>query len=374
MKLIEVEAITSGKLDGEQAFTINSIAANPEQAEANQLAIVFSSQASQVIKSLERSQSKAFILHKDIATNANCLQVIQGKSPINIIWVSRPKFALSKLMPYFTPTRWQPQSIADTAILKENVELEPNVSIGDLSFVGPNSKIGSGTVIHPRVSIGANCQIGKNCTIKSGVVIEDYVQIGSNVIIHPNAVIGADGYSYTTEEASNLEKLQKGDFNFNMDRQIQYKLLCAGSVIIEDDVEIGANTCIDRGNIKSTIIKTGTKIDNLCQIAHNVEIGKDVLIIAQTGIAGGAVVGDRVTMAGASGCGDGVKIGNDAVIGAFSAANSDVDPFLPVLGAPAIPYGEFLKRQRAIARLPKQQEEIRKLKSEIERLSKESNC
>ncbi len=239
-----------------------------------------------------------------------------------------------------------------------------------MAFVGPASSLGSGTKIFPRAYIGTGVVIGQNCEIRAGAVIEDYCVIGDRVIIQPNAVIGGDGYSYTTEEPTNLEKMQKRDFNFSMDRQVQHKIISAGNVIIEDDVEIGSNTCVDRGTIGPTLVGCGTKIDNLCQIAHNVQIGKDCLIIAQTGIAGSAKIGDRVTMAGASGCGDGVEIGNDVVVGAFSAVNSDVDPFMPVLGAPAIAYGEFMRRQRAIAKLPKQQEEFRKLKSRVEELGK----
>ncbi len=370
MQLSQIQELTKGILSGDKNFSIEGIAAQPQSAKANELALIFSSSLPKVLNILETSQAKAFIVNDNLQQQAKFLDFKNTHDNLSFIFVARPKFALKQLIPYFCKARWKPnQGIDTSAIISDKVAIDSSASIGALCFIGPNTKIGMNTIIHPRVTIGANVTIGNKCEIRSGVVIEDYVEIGSNVLIHPNAVIGADGYSYTTEQASNLEKMQKGDFNFSTDRQIQHKILSAGTVIIEDDVEIGANTCIDRGNITATRIKQGSKIDNLCQIGHNVQIGKDVLIIAQTGIAGSAVIGDRVTMAGSSGCGDGVNIGNDAVVGAFSAVNSDIPAFLPVLGAPAIAYGEFMKRQRAIARLPKQQEELRNIKSQIAKLS-----
>ncbi len=373
MKLKELALITKSIIQGNENSEIESLAATPKLASTQQLALIFPNRFSKAEKLLKESQALVFLISNELEQDKEFQAYRESRKNDNLNFIihPRPKYALQKLISHFEKERFKPASgIHPSAIIDLSAKINPNASIGALTFIGPNTTIGAGTIIHPRVTIGAYSSIGENCLIRSGVVIEDYVEIHNRVIIHPNTVIGADGYSYITEEPTNLEKMQKRDFNFSMDRQIQHKINSIGNVIIYDDVEIGANTCIDRGTIGSTVIGEGTKIDNLCQIAHNVQIGKDALIISQTGIAGSARIGDRVTMAGASGCGDGVEIGNDAVVGAFSAANSDVDPFMPVLGTPAIAYGEFLRRQRAIVRLPKQQEELRKLKAKVDEMSK----
>lgn len=373
MKLKELALITKSIIQGDESNEIESLAATPKLASTQQLALIFPNRFSKAEKLLKESQALVFLISNELEQDKEfqAYRESRKKDNLNFIIHPRPKYALQKLISHFEKERFKPASgIHPSAIIDPSAKIHPSASIGALTFIGPNTIIGAGTIIHPRVTIGAYSSIGESCLIRSGVVIEDYVEIHNRVIIHPNTVIGADGYSYITEEPTNLEKMQKRDFNFSMDRQIQHKINSIGNVIIYDDVEIGANTCIDRGTIGPTVIGEGTKIDNLCQIAHNVQIGKDALIISQTGIAGSARIGDRVTMAGASGCGDGVEIGNDAVVGAFSAANSDVDPFMPVLGTPAIAYGEFLRRQRAIVRLPKQQEELRKLKAKVDEMSK----
>jgi UDP-3-O-[3-hydroxymyristoyl] glucosamine N-acyltransferase len=369
VKLSQIQNLTKAKLEGDGDFIISSIAALPQDAKQDQLAVVFQSKFAKAQKIVTTTEAKALIVSEELANDKNFRALIDNRD-LNLLIVARPKFALKFIVPFFARERFAPNGVHASAFVEESAKISDDACLGAFVYIGPESQIGARSKIHPRVTIGRGVVIGEDCEIKSGVVIEDYVKIGNRVIIQPNAVIGADGYSYITEEASNLEKLQKGDFNFLMDRQIQHKLFSIGSVEIHDDVEIGSGTCVDRGNIANTIIGAGSKIDNLCQIAHNVKIGKDCLIVAKVGIAGSAIIGDRVTMAGCSGCGDGVEIGNDAVVGAFSAANSDVDPFMPVLGAPAIAYGEFMKRQRAIARLPRQQEEFRKLKSQFESQNK----
>jgi UDP-3-O-[3-hydroxymyristoyl] glucosamine N-acyltransferase len=373
MKVSELAEIVDAKFEGDANFAITSLAAKPEQAQYSELALVFANRFAKAIKLIKNSKARAHLISNELNLDEEFISYKNSRVDENLIYIicARPKFALSKIIKHFHEPRYSPNpGIDKSACVDASAVIDSSASIGAMVFVGPEARIAARTKIYPRVYIGSGVSIGKDCEIHAGVVIEDYCVLGDRVIIQPNAVIGADGYSYITEEPTNLEKMQKRDFNFAMDRQMQHKIISAGNVIIDDDVEIGANTCIDRGTIGPTQVGYGTKIDNLCQIAHNVQIGKDCLIIAQTGIAGSAKIGDRVTMAGASGCGDGVEIGNDVVVGAFSAVNSNVDPFIPVLGAPAIPYNEFMRRQRAIAKLPKQQEEFRKLKARVEELGK----
>ncbi len=363
MKLDEIAKIINAELIGDVNFDIHSIATLPKEASDGDLAFVFPNRFSKAKKYLLDNKANTLIISKALNEDKQFQEFLSSKS-LNLLLVDRPKFAMSKLLPYFIKERFKPTGVHATAVVDQTAKLAKGVSVGALSFIGPGVEIGANTIIHARVTINENSKLGEDCLIHSGVVIEDDSILGNRVEIQANSVIGADGYSYSTQEPTNLEKMQKGDFSFNMDRQIQHKVLSAGHVVIEDDVEIGANTCIDRATLAITKIGQGSKIDNLCQIAHNVEIGKDCLIIAQTGIAGSSVIQDRVTIAGSCGIGDGVTIGNDVVVGAFSAVNSDLDPFLPVIGIPAIPYGEYMKRHRYLIKLPKMAEDLRRLKNQ----------
>lgn len=363
MKLEEISTITNAELIGDKDREISGIATLPKEAKAGEIAFVFPNRFTKAKKYLAENQAKTLIISNLLNSDKMFQNFISDKE-LNLILVERPKFAMSQLLPHFIKERFKPSEIHPTAVIDESAKLAKGIKVGAMTFIGPNVEIETGTVIHARVTINANSKLGEDCLIHSGVVIEDDTIIGNRVEIQANAVIGSDGYSYSTEEATNLEKMQKGDFSFNMDRQVQHKVLSAGNVVIEDDVEIGANSCIDRATLASTKIGQGSKVDNLCQIAHNVQIGKDCLIIAQTGIAGSSEIQDRVTIAGSCGIGDGVTIGNDVVVGAFSAVNSDLDPFLPVLGIPAIPYGEYMKRHRYLIKLPKLAEDIRRLKNQ----------
>lgn len=370
MQVKELAQIASAQVQGSEELELSSIAADPAQALADQLAMVFPPRFAKAQRMLKGTQAKVFLVSCDLAADKD-FQALVEEQHYTLLIVPRPKYALKDLITHFEKSRHQTASgVHPSAVIEDSAQIDSSARIGALVYVGANSVIGAGTELQPRSVVMDNVVIGKNCVIKSGAVIEDYSVLGDRVVVHPNAVIGADGYSYSTEEPSNLEKMQRKDFSFNLDRQVQHKINSAGNVIIGDDVEIGAGTCIDRGTIGPTEIGMGTKIDNNCQIAHNVKIGKDVLVIAQTGIAGSAKIGDRVVLAGHSGVGDGVEIGNDAVVGAFSAVNSDIDQFMPVLGVPAIAYGEFMRRQKALGRICKAQEELRRLKTKVEDLTK----
>lgn len=368
----KIAEIVNGEVLGKDTnHDILALASYPNLAKSNELALIFPTKPSKALKLLSESPARFFIIADTLKNDESFKEHLQKFNDLNFIFVKRPRYALKQIIGLFAKTRYSPSlGIHSSAVVEQGAIIDESASIGAMSFIGPGSKIGPGVKIYPRVTIGLNVEIQAHSVIHSGVVIEDYVQIGKRVIIHANTVIGSDGYSYVTEEPSNLEKMQNGNFNFSLNRQIQEKIISIGSVIIADDVEIGANTVIDRGTIGSTIIGEGTKIDNLCQIAHNVQIGRDCLIVANVGLAGSVKVADRVTIAGGSGCGDGVEIGNDAVIGAYCAVNSNIDPFMPMLGIPAIPHGEFMKRQKAIARLPQYREELRKLEKKVEELAK----
>lgn len=377
IQITEASCINKSNIDQEK-IEIPSVAQMPDKARAEDLALVFAKKHSKAITMLEACKAQVIILAKSVMEQEKLLQHIEEHPNKIYLFVERPKYVLRQIMHLFTEEKQYPAE-ADTfkqsdgayihpsAVVDPSAQLAESVVIGPFVCIGAKASIGANTKLHSRISIGANAKIGSDCQIAAGVTIEDGVQIGNRVVIAANSVIGSDGYSFVTKEPSNLEKLQAGNFNFSMDRQIQEKIVSAGTVIIEDDVDIGSNTSIDKGSIGNTVIGTGTKIDNLCQIAHNVRIGKDCLIVSNVGIAGSTQIGDRVTIAGGAGLADNIKIGHDVVIGAMSGVHADVDPFLPILGAmPAVAHGEFMNRYKAIMRLPDHQREFRELKKKVE--------
>ncbi len=370
-KLQEIVSISSAQLQGDATAEITAIATMPNTASSTELAFVFPDKAPKAIKMMRETKAAALVLPLKLQSEEAIKKFIRDNPSISYLFVERPRYAMSQIIRLFAKPRSLPDvGVHASAVVDASATIDSSARIGAFVYIGPRSKIAAGVVLMPRVSIGADVTIGENSELHPGVVIEDRCTLGARVIIHANSVIGSDGFSYTTREFSNLEKLKQGNFNFNTDRQIQEKILSEGAVVIADDVEIGSCTTIDRGTLGNTYIGEGTKIDNLCQIAHNVEIGRDSLVIANTGIAGSAKIGDRVTIAGGAGVGDGVEMGNDSILGAYSAANSNIDAFMPMLGTPAVPYGEFMDRQRAYVRLPKIKDEVSQLRKEIDELKK----
>jgi len=221
------------------------------------------------------------------------------------------------------------------ALVHPTARLENGVTIDPAAIVGPRAEIGAGTVIGPTAVIGPDVRIGRDCAIGAGATVT-HALIGDRVIIYPGARIGQDGFGH-------LPSQQGHD-----------KIPQIGRVILQDGVEIGANATIDRGAIRDTVIGEGSKIDNLVQIAHNVEIGRHCLLAAQTGISGSSIVGDYVMMGGQVGIADNIRIGDRAMIGASSGVGRDVPAGERYFGTPAQPLHEFMKGLKAIRRLVRQ--------------------
>lgn len=201
------------------------------------------------------------------------------------------------------------------------------VYVGDFAYVGKHSQIGDYTKIYEHVYIGDDVKIGSNCIVYPGVRIYPGCVIGNNVILHANAVIGADGFGFAPLEDGTWKKIQH-----------------TGNVIIEDDVEIGANTCVDKSQMGSTIVRQGVKIDNLCQIAHNVEVGKNTVMAAQTGVAGSTKIGEHCIIAGQVGIAGHITIADNTTIGAQAGVLGKVRKEGEVLmGSPAFPLKDFMR-------------------------------
>lgn len=223
-----------------------------------------------------------------------------------LIMVDKPRLAVLHLLNKLYPQSKPAPFIAPTAVIAQNATVQKNVSIGHYAVIDNKSSIGEETIIEPHVYIGKNVRIGQRCQIHSGVAVYDNCDIGNDVILHSGVVIGSDGFGYLQEKGTNLKVPQ------------------LGTVIIEDDVEIGANTAIDRGMLGNTCIGKNTKIDNLVQIGHNVKIGKHCIIAGNTAIAGSVTIEDNVIIAGQVGIRDNITICKGAIVPARTGVGKNV--------------------------------------------------
>ena len=231
--------------------------------------------------------------------------------------------------------------VSDKAFIGKNVHIGPNATIEDGAVIGDN------TIIYPNVYIGRNVKVGMFCIIYPNVVVREDCVLKNKVILQPGCIIGADGFGYIFHDGKH-EKVPQ-----------------IGNVIIEDDVEIGANTTIDRAKINSTIIGANTKVDNLVQIAHNVRVGQASVIVSQAGIAGSTTIGNGVVIAGQAGLSGHIKIGDQAVIGPQAGIMSDVEPGAKLMGSPAIEYGEFMRSYAVFKKMPDLYKEFMSLKKKF---------
>ena len=240
--------------------------------------------------------------------------------------------------------------IHPTAVIHETAQLGPNVSIGPNAVVDRNAKIGSGTQIGPNVSIGYEVEIGSNCQLHPGSIVRERCRLGDRVILQPGAVIGSCGFGYIPDALGRFQKLEQ-----------------LGIVILEDDVEIGANTTIDRSRFKTTLIRKGSKIDNLVQIAHNVEVGEHNVIAAQTGMAGSSKTGSHVMLGGQVGIVGHIELGDQVMIATRGGVSKSLKTG-KYRGSPAIPIAEFHRQEVHVRRLEEYVERIKALELKLEQL------
>ncbi len=291
------------------------------------------------------------------STHASAIIVgedFHGPCPIPAIRVKDPYFAFLKAVRLFhPPEQTLPPGVHPLAVVDESAVLGPEVAIGPLAVLGRNVRLGRAVKIYPGVVLYPNVSVGDESVIHANVTVREGVQIGCRVIVHSGAVLGADGFGFVFEEG-HYEKLPQ-----------------TGTVIIEDDVEIGANTTIDRATLGATVIRRGVKLDNLIQIAHNVEVGEHTVIAAQAGISGSTRVGKRVKIGGQAGFVGHISIGDDSIIGAQAGVAKDVPPGVFVTGYPAREVTSYHRALAALARLPELIKKVRALEKEVERLRTE---
>lgn len=342
MNVEKIAELVNGNLIGSSQTEISGVAAF-EFAQTGEISFI------------EKSDSPSQVFD----TKASCLFVpedFNAEVYCPIIRVKDPKLAFAKTAEILHPPKKRRGEIHRSAVIAESAKIGSDVFIGAYVCVGENSEIGDGTQIRAGAKIGDDVKVGAACIIHPNVFIEDGCSIGNSVILHAGVVIGADGFGFVRDGASGYVKFPQ-----------------IGSVVIEDGVEIGANSCVDRGALGLTRIGEGTKIDNLVQIAHNVQIGKRVVIASQTGISGSTVIEDDCVIGGQVGMGDHARVLTGAIIG----SQAGVLPGKIVRegvwwGTPVQKLDEYKRQNAHLKGIARLKEEVKELKRQVGELGKKT--
>jgi UDP-3-O-[3-hydroxymyristoyl] glucosamine N-acyltransferase len=270
----------------------------------------------------------------------------------SVVEAARPKLAFALVAEVLHPRQKLPAHVHPSAAVAEGARLGEGVYVGAGSVVGEGASLGAGTQVHPNCVIGRGVTTGRDCVLRPNVVLYEGVTLGERVVLHAGVVVGADGFGYVRDPAG-----------------VYHKFPQVGTVVIEDDVEVGANSCIDRGALGVTRIGRGSKIDNLVQVGHNVEIGERVVIASQTGISGSTVIESDAVIGGQVGFGDHARVLSGAVIGSQAGVlpGKIVRPGV-WWGTPVQPLEEYKRLNALWGRLPRMREEIQELKRQVKEL------
>lgn len=336
MKLGEIANLLGGLTIGNPEIEITGVSGISDAQEGE---ITFLSEL-KWLRALKASKASAVILNKRI-DDLEKPQVI----------VRNPQYCFAKLLTIFYPQSHPFEGISSYAFISKKASLGDNVSVSPFAIISDDVRVGSGCIIYPNVFIGEKASIGDNCIIYPNAVIHHRVIIGKGVIIHSGAVIGSDGFGYVNEGG------------------VYHKIPQIGTVIIEDDVEIGANSTIDRATTGATVIGKGTKIDNLVQIGHNVTIGRNAILVSQTGIGGSSDIGDGVMLGGQVGVADHVSIESGTMIAAKAGVMGKVSRGI-YSGAPAIAHKDWFKAIAIFNKLPELKKKVEELEEKIEQMHK----
>lgn len=315
----DIAAAVGGELTGDGSVLIAG-AAGLEEASESDLSFFHNTK---YLESLQKTKARVIIIPRE----TNGADLPQGKTFVS---VRSPQWAFAQVL----------------GLLDRERQHHPK-GIHPKAHVEETAQVGAGTIIYPGCYIGHNVRIGEKCLLYPNVIVREDTQIGNRVIIQAGAVLGADGYGFATQDGRH------------------HKIPQIGRVVIEDDVEIGANVTIDRATTGETRVGAGTKIDNLVHIAHNVRIGRDCLIVAQVGISGSTKVGNRVTLAGQVGIAGHLTIGDGAVVAAQSGVMNDVEPGAVVFGTPVRPIKQAMKLQAIYGKLEEIYETVKKLQKKL---------
>lgn len=288
------------------------------------------------------TQSSIVLINKDL--------VLEHPVNATLIRVDNAYESVAKLLQLYDATRPKKQGIDSLAFISPSAKIGENVYIGAFAYIGDNAVVGDGSSIYPHSTIGDNVKLGKGCKIYPNVSIYEGCRLDNNVTIHSGSVIGADGFGF----APNTEGYDK--------------IPQIGIVTIEDNVEIGANTCIDRSTMGTTTIKKGVKLDNLVQIGHNVEVGENTVMSAQTGIAGSTKIGSWCMFGGQVGIAGHITIGDKTFLGAQSGVPGSIKGNETLIGTPPMEPKAYFKSQAIFRRLPEMYKQISELQKQIKEL------
>ncbi|MDF1646559.1 MAG: UDP-3-O-(3-hydroxymyristoyl)glucosamine N-acyltransferase [Legionellaceae bacterium] len=340
--LYDIAAIVQGTIIGDEKISISALSPIDEIKSGS---LIFAD-GTDHLKQAEQSEAAAVLVSKNISTLNKPL-----------IQVENPFQAFIQLLKHFYPTPKPEPGIHPTAIISPSATLGENISIGPYVIINAGSIIGNNCVIKSHVHIGNHVKIGHDSVIHPHVTIYDYSVINERVIIHASSVIGSDGFGYTAENGQHV------------------KIPHVGRVIIEDDVEIGASTIVDRATIGETVIGKGTKIDNLVQVAHSVKLGQHNILCAFTGIAGSTQSGNHVIFAAGVGVSDHVRIDDEVILGARAGVppKKHLKKGLIYLGTPARPREKAIEHEMSTTRIPLMRKQLKRLSEQVNQLKEQQS-
>jgi UDP-3-O-[3-hydroxymyristoyl] glucosamine N-acyltransferase len=326
-----------GRVSGDGSVVISGVG-GIEDAKEGDITFVTSEK---FIPLLKETQASAAVVPQELPDVA-----------LPLLVVPNPLLAIAKILTLYTHGPYVSGGVSDQAAISPSAQVSEDVTIHPLVSIGDGAQIASRVIIYPGAVIGPQVRIGEESVIYPNVTIYPRCILGKRVIVHAGAVIGADGFGFVKDGEQNVRIPQ------------------VGIVEIEDDVEIGANCCLDRATFGTTLVKRGVKIDNLVQIAHNVQIGEHSIIVAQVGISGSTKLGKHVTLGGQVGLVDHIEIGDNVMVGAQSGITKDVPPHQIVLGSPHLPHRQFLRVAAVWSRLPELKKTLDLLLKRVEALEK----
>jgi UDP-3-O-[3-hydroxymyristoyl] glucosamine N-acyltransferase len=341
MKLSELANRTGAQCDDANADVEIESAAGLDQAQAGQVTFLSNPRYTARVNTTSAS---AIYLGEGTEVTRPDIAVLRAKDPY---------LAFTRALIIFQPAPRFVAGIHSSAVIDESAKVAQSAMIGAHVVIGPQTQIGERVQVHPNVSIAEHVSIGDESIINSGVAIRDHSIIGERVIIHNNAVIGSDGFGFAKDEQRRWLKIPQ-----------------TGRVVIEDDVEIGAGTTIDRSSTGETRISRGAKLDNLVQVGHSCLVGEDALLCAQVGMAGSSRVGDRVILTGQVGIGGHITVGDDAILYPQSGVPNDVAPGAVLVGTPAFEVSAFWRAIAVFKKLGDLPKRIRALEKRLDEIEK----
>lgn len=337
MKLSELAALTGGRVEGTDVDITG--AAGLDEAQPGDVTFLANPRYTPRVNTTKAS---AIYLSEDAPIERDNISILRAKDPY---------LAYTRALRVFHREPTIEPLIHPSAVIDSTAQIAEGVSIGARSVIGADVEIGPDVQIHPNATVYREVKIGRDSVIHSGVAIRERTVIGERVVIHNNAVIGCDGFGYAKDEEKHWLKIPQ-----------------TGRVVIEDDVEIGAGTTIDRASVGESRIGRGSKIDNLVQIGHSCTVGEDTLLCAQVGLAGSSHIGNRVILAGQAGVAGHLKIGDDVVLTAKSATSHDIPPGKIISGIPAFDNKDWLRSTAAFRRLGEMYRLLRDLEKRLLKL------